>query len=114
MSTFQVAAILFALFIMYTVSIQKRKRVIATVEASFWYSTWAFFIVIAVFPNLLLGLAGALKFARVFDFLVVIAFMILSLLAFYSYFMIKQLEKKLEQVSRSVAIKATQKRINET
>jgi hypothetical protein len=104
MSIFQIAAILFALFMLYVVTIHKRKAALSFTEVSFWYSTWIFFIIIAVFPNLLLGISGALKFARVFDLLVVVAFMILSVVLISSYLQQKELRTKLEQIIRKQAL----------
>lgn len=103
MSIFQVGAILFALFMLYVVSIHKRKAALSFIEVSFWYTTWFLFIVIAVFPNLLLGISGALNFARVFDFLVVIAFMILSVVVFTSYLQQREQRTKIEKIVRQKA-----------
>jgi hypothetical protein len=89
---------------LYVVTIHKRKAALSFTEVSFWYSTWIFFIIIAVFPNLLLGISGALKFARVFDLLVVVAFMILSVVLISSYLQQKELRTKLEQIIRKQAL----------
>lgn len=104
MSIFQIGAILFALFMLYVVNIHKRKAALSFAEVSFWYTTWVVFIIIAVFPNLLLGISGALKFARVFDFLVVIAFMILSVLVVLNYFQQREQKTKIEKIIRHKAI----------
>jgi hypothetical protein len=104
MSTFQIGSVLFALFMLYVVSIHKKKKTLSIVEASFWCSLWILFILIAIFPNLLLGITGFLKFARVFDLLVVMAFMIISIVVFLSYFNQKESQKKLEEFIRRQAI----------
>lgn len=104
MSIFQILATLFAIFMLYVVSIHYKKQTISAIESSFWYSTWGFFIVIALFPDLLLGITGALKFARVFDLLIVIAFMIVNVVLFLSYFQIKRLERKIEKFVREKAV----------
>jgi hypothetical protein len=96
MSIFQIAATLFALFMLYVVTIHRRKAALSSMEIGFWYSTWIIFIIIAIFPNLLLGISGALKFARVFDLLVVGALMILTVVLISSYLKQRELTKKLE------------------
>jgi hypothetical protein len=73
-------------------------------ETSFWVSTWCLFIFICLFPNTLLGLVHILKFGRVFDLLVVMALMILSIVVFMSYFAQKEGNAKLEKFVRQQAI----------
>lgn len=103
MSFFQISAILFALFMMYVIGIHRRKSVLSKIEVSFWYSLWGVFVVIAIFPHWLLGLAGILNFARVFDLLTVMAFMILSLLVFSTYLSQKDTKSKIEKLIRELA-----------
>ena len=104
MSIFQIGAVLFALFMTYWVRNNQKRSNLSNVEASLWYSVWSFFIVLALFPNLLLGIVAVLHFARVFDLLVVLAFMILVMLNFYIYLKNKKLEKKLETLVRKIAL----------
>lgn len=104
MTVFQIISALFALFMMYIVTIHRKKKNLSQVETSAWLSVWTMFVIIALFPDLLLGITNLLKFSRVFDLLIVIAFMILSLLVFLSYFRVKLLEKKIEQLVRKQAI----------
>jgi len=102
MSIFQIGAVLFALFMIYWVRSNQKRSTLSTVESSLWYSVWLVFIVLALFPNLLLGIVSALNFARAFDLLVVGAFMILVMLNFYIYLKNKKLEKKLETLVRKI------------
>ncbi len=104
MTVFQIASAFFALFMIYVVTIHHKKQNLTKIETWAWISVWILFIVIALFPHLLLGITGLLNFARVFDLLVVIAFMILSVVLFFSYFKIKILEKKIEQFVRRKAL----------
>ena len=104
MTTFQVIALLFAIFMMYWVFSTYKRKGIRKTETVLWMGIWVGFAVVAVFPNLLMGIAGALKFARVFDLLVVIAFMVLSAMVFYMYLRMKKNEKKLEDLVREMAI----------
>lgn len=105
MSVFQLISILFATFMMYVVRVKAKKYHLPKLETYVWYSIWGAFIILAFFPQLLLGVAGALRFARVFDLLTVIAFMILTALVFYLYFALKELRIKLEKLIRDEAIK---------
>lgn len=105
MSIFQIGAVLFALFMIYWVRSNQKRSNLSTVESSLWYSVWFVFIILSLFPNLLLGIVAVLHFARVFDLLVVLAFMILVMLNFYIYLKNKKLEKKLETLVRTIAFK---------
>jgi hypothetical protein len=104
MSIFQILALLFALMMMYVVNIHRKKARLSLLEVSFWMSTWFVFIVIAIFPNLLTGIAGILNFSRVFDLLVVIAFMVVSWLVFRSYLIEKENTRKIDELVRKQAI----------
>jgi len=104
MSIFQIGATLFALFMMYVVSIHKKKSRLSFIEVTFWYTMWSSFIIIAVFPDLLLGISSALHFQRVFDLLLVLALMVLTVLVVMSYFTQKENKRKLEEFVRKQAI----------
>ena len=106
MSIFQVGSVLFALFMLYVVNIHKRKSTLSLTEVSFWYGVWILFIFVAMFPDVLSGLAGVLRFSRVFDLLVVIAMMILSSVVFTSYLAQKENTKELEELIRTLAIRS--------
>ena len=110
MTIFQIFAVCFALFMLYVVSIHFRKKTLDLVTTSFWASIWVIFIVISIFPNLLLGVTGALNFSRVFDLLVVIAFVILSTVVFFNYFRLKELEHKLEKYVREEALRSAKRK----
>lgn len=112
MSIFQIGATLFALFMMYVVSIHRRKAKISLIEVGFWYSMWLVFIVIAIFPDLLLGISGILHFQRVFDLLLVLALMVLTVLVILNYFTQKENQKKLETFVRKQAIDEQNKELS--
>jgi hypothetical protein len=105
MTFFQIGAVLFALFMMYVVSIHGKKRALSVSEVSFWISCWIFFIIIALFPNLLIGISHTLRFARIFDLLLVAALMVLTVMVFLSYFSQKELHKKMERLTREMALR---------
>jgi len=112
MTIFQIIASLFAFFMIYVVSVHAKKKTLSFPETSFWYSLWVLFIVIALFPNLLLGITDTLKFARVFDLLVVMALMVLTVVIFLSYFAQKEAQRKLEEFVRADAIKSLSAKSN--
>ncbi len=110
MNIFQILATFFALFMIYVVSIHKRKAKLTSIEVSLWYSIWIGFIVIALFPDLLLGISQTLNFQRVFDLLLVIALMIITTIVIMNYFTQKENQKKLEKFVRKQAIDEQKKK----
>lgn len=106
MSIFQVIALLFGFYMLYTVTIHQKKQIVSAVEASFWSSVWLLFSIIALFPNLLFEITHILHFSRVFDLLLVVAFMILTVLTFSNYFSYKKMQDRLEKIVRSIALQA--------
>lgn len=105
MSIFQIGSVLFALLMMYIVNIHRKKSRLSPLEVSFWYSVWILFVVIALFPDLLTGVTNILHFSRVFDLLVVIGMMILTLLVISNYFQQKENTQKLNEFVRKEAMK---------
>lgn len=110
MIIFQILSVLFALFMVYVVSIHGKKKNLSAIEVSFWLSTWVIFAIFAVFPSLLEGVTVTLRFTRVFDLLVVIGLMILSVIVFFNYFSQKELQRKLEEFVREKAVAEMKKR----
>ncbi|MDQ3008209.1 MAG: DUF2304 domain-containing protein [bacterium] len=105
MTLFQIIASLFALWMMYEVHIYRKKNVLSKFEFLGWISVWLTFIIITIFPDLLLGIAQQLRFARVFDLLTVLAFIILTVLIFLSYFAQKESQLQIKKLVRTLAIK---------
>ena len=105
MSLFQIIATLFALLMLYVVNIHRRKLQLSSGEQLFWYALWIAFIIIAIFPNLLLGVARLVHFERVFDLLVVGSSMVITTLVITNYFLQRENNRKLEEIVRMISIK---------
>jgi hypothetical protein len=113
MSIFQSIAVMFGLFMMYIINVQKRKAQLSPTEISFWVALWSLFIILSIFPNLLLGVTQTLNFTRVFDLLVVGAFMVLTSLTLFLYVMNKTLQKQIEELVKSLSIKNVHDKTNQ-
>lgn len=110
MSIFQIIAVLFALFMVYVTRVHKRQLSFSLAETLFWYTLWGVFIIIAIFPNSLLGVVDLLHFARVFDLLIVGALMILTIVTILTNFNQRADNKKIEKFVREHAIKNVHKK----
>jgi len=106
----QIIVILFAIFMVYVVFWYWKKKDIKGNEAIFWIILWGGFIVITLFPDILQNLTKKLFFTRVMDFLMIVAFMILTILGFSNYIRGKRLEKKIEEIVRKKALKNDKKK----
>lgn len=104
MSIFQLGAILFALLMFYVVNIHRRKLRLSKIELGSWYSVWGLFIVVAIFPDSVKGIAQNLNFARTFDLLVVVALMILTTITITSFFIQRETNNKIEDLVRKIAL----------
>lgn len=109
MTLFQIFALLFGLWMIYEISIHAKKRLLSHLELGFWISLWSLFVVIAVFPGLLMGLSQQLRFSRVFDLIVVGAMTVLCVMIFVSYFAHKETQVKLNKLIQELAIKEAKK-----
>jgi len=90
---------------LYVVNIHRRKLHLSRTEQVGWYSLWIGFVIISLFPGVLLGVTDLISFSRVFDLLIVAALMVLTTLVVTNYFLQRDNSRKLEQIIRQFALK---------
>lgn len=88
----------------YVVRIHRRKSNLDAFEYGIWLALWCGFIFLTIFPQLIAGISQTLHIARVFDLLVIIAFMVTITLSFMNRVETKKMEKKLEELIRKRAV----------
>lgn len=103
---FQVSMAFFAVFMMYVLRIHYRKNHLGAMEFGIWITVWFSFILFSLIPSLLQGVADTLRIGRVFDLLIIFAFVILSTVAVTTRLTVLVLEKKLEHLIRQQALQA--------
>lgn len=113
MTIFQLISLLFALFMTYVIRVHHRRSLLPTWEAFTWYSLWILFAIFAVFPDLLQGISDYLYFDRVFDLLIVGAFMVLSALVVRTYFKYREIKIILEKIVEKQALQNIDKKLFE-
>lgn len=74
-------------------------------ELVFWFVIWLAFIFIALFPRSISPIVGALGLERPMDLIMIIAFIILFILTFHNYIVLRRQADKLERMVRSLALK---------
>ncbi len=106
----QIVGLLFAIFMLYLSFLHWKRGEIGGGNFFFWLMLWLAFILVTLFPILLGGLTKMLFFARVMDFLMLIAFMILAFLGFQNYISQKKMEKKIEKMVRKEALRKIERK----
>lgn len=101
----QIVAILFSLSMIYFAVLNYKRREINGAEILGWLIIWLGTIFVVVFPELLQTFAKTFLFARVFDMMVVGAFILVISIVASAYMRTKRNEKKLEQLVRKLSLK---------
>lgn len=94
----QVLSVLFALFMIYIIRIHHQRGNLDNREYIFWMSCWILFIIFALFPGILTPAITTLKIVRVLDLLMVVAFMILTYLAFSDHMAIRDIYRQIGRI----------------
>ena len=103
--TFGIRAIAFGfgLFMMYITHMFQKRKEIETVPAIMFYLTWSVFIFMSFFPAVLDTALNTLRFHRRLDFFIICGFMFLIILTFYTYKIVVNYQKKMEELVRQMA-----------
>ncbi|MEM4755967.1 MAG: DUF2304 family protein [Candidatus Woesearchaeota archaeon] len=99
----QIIGIFFGLFMLYYTSLHYQRNEFSKQSYLLWQSVWVLFLLLAVFPFLLLPLQASLAFSRVMDMLVVLGLLFLLFVCFYNFLAIKKTEQRVERLVRSLA-----------
>lgn len=101
----QILAILFALWMTYFTFLHFRRKEFGRVEATLWQVLWAGLIVVVIFPDSVRFILKTFSISRTFDLIVIIGIMILYGVTFRNYVILKRMERKVEDLVRSEALK---------
>ena len=101
----QIIAILFSFSMIYFAVLNYKRGEINSVELLGWVVVWIGTIIVVIFPELLRTFAKTFLFSRVFDMMVVGAFILVISIAATAYVRTKKLEKKLEDLVRKLSLK---------
>jgi hypothetical protein len=101
----QIVGILFGLMMLYVSFMHSKRKEFSGKETIFWMITWIIFIFVSIFPYSLDFFAKeVLNMSRTMDFLIIIGFVFVTGLLFYSYGVTLKNQRKIEQVVRTVAM----------
>jgi len=101
----QVAGILFGCLMIYFTFLHYKRKQFTIKEYIFWNCFWILLMVVALFPNILdFFVKDILNLYRTLDFLVIGGFLFLIGALFYTYSIVRQTQKKVEEIVRKIAI----------
>ncbi len=100
----QVFGIVFGAFMLYMSFLQWKKRQFTLNEFLFWGSFAVAFSALSLFPDVINPITAALKLERKLDLFIILGFMFLIAATFYSYRIVRQTQKQLEDLVRQIAL----------
>lgn len=101
----QILGILFGFFMMYYTFLQYKREGFTIKEYSFWFVFWGAFVILTLFPQVLDPLIVTFDLARALDFFIIIGFLFLIFVIFYTYTIVRKNQRKLEEIVRNIALK---------
>ena len=105
----QILGIVFALVMIYLTFLYYKKNHYSRVSLFLWMAVWLGTLVLVIFPSTIYGVMETLKIERTVDFFVICGFLFFSVVIFYLYNAVKQMQRKMEKLVREVAIKKVKK-----
>jgi hypothetical protein len=103
----QIFGVLFGLFMAYYTFLKFKKKEFNNLELIFWQLVWVIVILLVLFPYVLdFFVKGVLQMSRTLDFLIIVGFMFLFGLIFYTYSIVNKLQKRMERLIRNMALRS--------
>jgi len=107
----QILGVLFAMFMMYLAFLNKKRSHFTNKEYFAWMFLWIVFVLITIFPTALSGfVVDIIALQRPLDFYIITGFMFLIGSLFYTYALVRQNQRKLEEIVRKAAIESAEKK----
>ena len=100
----QIVGMLFALIMLYLTFLYYKRDSYGGRSFFIWFCVWLFFLLMVMFPTTIYGIMETLDIKRTVDFFVIGGFLFFSVMIFYLYVVVKQIQKKVEIVVRKVAL----------
>jgi hypothetical protein len=100
----QIMGILFALIMIYFTYLYYKRQHYNLRGLIVWMGIWCGFAVMIVFPESIYGIMQTLKIERTVDFFVIGGFFVFSIILFHLYIITKDMQKKMENLVRKIAI----------
>lgn len=106
----QVVGVFFAFVMLYLTFLYYKKSSYSTRSFILWSVVWLGFLAATFFPQTLYNVMEELSIQRTVDFFVIGGFMFFTIIIFYLFTIVKELEKKIEIVVRRTAVNKPKKK----
>ena len=107
----QLLGIIFVLVMIYLTFLYYKRSHYSAASLSLWMAVWLGALLLVLFPETLYGIMETLQIKRTVDFFVIGGFMFFTVLIFYLYDAVKQMQRKMEKLVRKIAIEGNKKKI---
>lgn len=101
----QIIGILFSLIMVYVALLHYKKGQLNGMEISSWIIIWVIVILVVIFPEVVRIYANSFAVSRVLDLLIAGAFVVVFVMVSSAYIRVNQLEKRIEELVRKLALK---------
>ena len=101
----QILGVLFGFFMIYYTFLQYKRKEFTIKEYSFWFVFWGIFVIVTLFPQLLVPVLNTLNISRTLDFFIIAGFLFLTFVVFYTYTIVRKNQRKVEEIVRNIALK---------
>lgn len=105
MVNFELVPIAFLLIMIYLTYFAYKRGQIKKYGLIFWMIFWIVSIFVISFHAFFNPILGTLNFSRVFDLYTVIGFLAVLFILFYLFRAVQRVEGKIEQLTRTIALK---------
>ena len=101
----QIAGTFFGLFMLYYSYIHFKRKEFTIKEFIVWLLLWLSFIFVSLFPSTVDFIVQKLSLTRAMDLFIILGFMVLLFVFFYTYSLVRVNQRKIEQIVRKIARK---------
>lgn len=106
MESFGVVGLLFLLVMVYLTYVEYKKSRLTQTTFAVWLFFWILAALLVIFQPYVNSIISDINIVRVLDLYMILGFMFLFAVAFYLFVIIKNAEKRVEEVVRKVALKS--------
>jgi len=106
----QVFGLVFSAFMLYLSFLYYKKKEFTFAEWGFWALFAILFAAVSVFPQVLDPVVRSLNLGRKLDLFIILGFMFLIAVTFYTYRVTRHTDKRVESLVRNIALERAEKK----
>lgn len=108
-ANYEILGAIFLLVMIYFTFVAYKRKQLSRPSLLFWTIVWIAGAIAMIFKNILQSLLPVLAVYRIFDLYTIIGFMFFLFMVFYLFRTVKRTEKRVEELTRMMAMKETNK-----